>query len=455
MSEDVTGRATASRLPDAPDLEWLRKEAKRRLRELRQEEPDAKLTDAQFALAKEYGFSSWRALKAHVDSLTLDGQLFEAARKGDARTLGQLLDVHPDKLNIRGKPYQFTLLHAGAAHYEVVDMLLRRGMDPDLREEGDNTTAMHWAAAAGKLDVVRRLADAGGEVIGEGDDHELAIIGWATCWDGGDDDAHRAVADFLVSRGARHHIFSAVALQLGDEVRHIVREDPSQLNRRMSRNELHQPPLHFAVRMNRPRMVDLLLELGADPFGVDAVGQPAAEYPDVPGRDRAIMETIRKRTLAELESARRGHRQPWMTMMDLAAALSLRDWVLASQLWAVDRCDRGFGDRGETSPRLSTSAILHLMSKRGETEAVQWLLARGVDVNARWIGWDTDATALHVAASRGHEEIVRLLLDAGADPTIKDSKHDADVLDWAEFFGQVSIVSLFRQRVGYPAPNDK
>jgi uncharacterized protein (TIGR03435 family) len=59
-------------LPDKPDLNWLRKQAKRHLKELRDTHPSAQLADAQFALAKQYGFSSWRALKAHVDSLTVD-----------------------------------------------------------------------------------------------------------------------------------------------------------------------------------------------------------------------------------------------------------------------------------------------------------------------------------------------------------------------------------------------
>ena len=43
---------------------------------------------------------------------------------------------------------------------------------------------------------------------------------------------------------------------------------------------------------------------------------------------------------------------------------------------------------------------------------------------------------------------MRLLLDAGANPKIKDAKHDADVLDWAQFFGQPSIVALLREQLG-------
>ncbi len=39
-------------LPDNPNLEWLRKQAKTRLAELRQVNPRAKLAEAQFELAK-------------------------------------------------------------------------------------------------------------------------------------------------------------------------------------------------------------------------------------------------------------------------------------------------------------------------------------------------------------------------------------------------------------------
>src|SRR5947209_2251676 len=118
----------------------------------------------------------------------------------------------------------------------------------------------------------------------------MEVIGWASCWDGCNDAAHRAVVDFLVSHGARHHIFSAIGLDLADEVRRIVAEDPSALNRRLSRNENHQAPLHFAVRMKRPAMVALLLELGADPLAVDGSGVHAAVYAMAPDTDRPLME---------------------------------------------------------------------------------------------------------------------------------------------------------------------
>ncbi len=56
-------------LPARPSLEYLKKEAKSLLDVLQQRDASAQLTDAQHALARDYGFASWPKLKSHVESM--------------------------------------------------------------------------------------------------------------------------------------------------------------------------------------------------------------------------------------------------------------------------------------------------------------------------------------------------------------------------------------------------
>jgi non-heme chloroperoxidase len=55
-----------TRLPQHPHIEYLRKEAKQRFALMKQRASGARLADAQYWLAREYGFSNWRALKEEV-----------------------------------------------------------------------------------------------------------------------------------------------------------------------------------------------------------------------------------------------------------------------------------------------------------------------------------------------------------------------------------------------------
>src|SRR5258706_3289230 len=65
---------SASRLPARPSLEQLQKQAKELLRKYRAgERAQATLADAQFAVAREYGFDTWAKLKHYIENLRPPG----------------------------------------------------------------------------------------------------------------------------------------------------------------------------------------------------------------------------------------------------------------------------------------------------------------------------------------------------------------------------------------------
>jgi ankyrin repeat protein/catechol 2,3-dioxygenase-like lactoylglutathione lyase family enzyme len=268
-------------LPERPSLEYLKKLAKDRLQDLRRTDPTTKLAAAQLAVARELGFPSWRALKAEVERRSSDdGTLFfEACTSGDVEALRALLQKNPSLVrtaNSRARHGNWTGLHtaAQAGHVDAVKLLLQHGADPNAREAGDNTYPIHWAAAGGHLEIVRALLDAGGDVHGIGDVHELDVIGWATVYRPPGDVPSDVMA-LLTERGARHHIYSAIATGDAALVRALVERDASALDRRMSRFENGQTPLHFAISRGQYDMLPLLVELGVDLEAPDDHGQTA------------------------------------------------------------------------------------------------------------------------------------------------------------------------------------
>lgn len=59
-----------------------------------------KLSDAQFVIAREYGFSSWAQLKQRISENTVAQLIDKAIRAGDAAGVTQLLKTHPDLLHV-------------------------------------------------------------------------------------------------------------------------------------------------------------------------------------------------------------------------------------------------------------------------------------------------------------------------------------------------------------------
>lgn len=206
---------------------------------------------------------------------------FAACRSGDVGALRALLAREPTLVRERDGEGS-TGLHLAVAHPECVRALLEHGADPNARDAGDNAYPLHFAAANGYLESVRALLDAGGDVHGFGDVHLGDVIGWAV---GNGRSANQDVVSLLLERGARHHIFSAIALGDLDLVQALVEVDPFALRRRRSRFEQGQTPLHFALaapdglEAKAPQydMVDLLIELGADPEAVDDRGRTPLE----------------------------------------------------------------------------------------------------------------------------------------------------------------------------------
>jgi ankyrin repeat protein/catechol 2,3-dioxygenase-like lactoylglutathione lyase family enzyme len=285
-------------LPERASLAYLKKRSKERLVELRERDARAKLADAQLAIARDYGFSSWRALKAEIDrrrAPTL-ASFFSACRAGDLETLGDLLATEPGLVRERTAEGS-TGLHLAVEHVGAVRLLLEHGADPNARDAGDNASPLHFAAGGGPVEVVRMLLDAGADVHGVGDAHELEVIGWATCFG---PTIRGDVLALLLERGARHNIFSAIASQDTQAIRTLAEENPNALSRRLSRFENRQSPLHYVIAPPdglvgggfrtgvQYAMLDLLIELGADLEAEDDKGRTPLAIAMLKGDEEAM-----------------------------------------------------------------------------------------------------------------------------------------------------------------------
>lgn len=91
----------SSRLPARSSLEQLQKQAKERVRQ----GLHAKLAEAQFALAREYGFETWAALKRYVEAgpyLSIAEDVVLACRNSDVGAAERLGLVFGGRLSIEG-----------------------------------------------------------------------------------------------------------------------------------------------------------------------------------------------------------------------------------------------------------------------------------------------------------------------------------------------------------------
>jgi ankyrin repeat protein len=438
MSRKLTSRSS---------VQNLKTEAKRWLRALRANDLAARtrfrraipfppdhptLRDVQFALAREYGAAGWRELVARVDSGSPNElspraaavrSLLEAAASGNVPGIDTVLDSYPDVISERGLvpggPMR-TALHCAVSglHEAAVRHLLERGADPNARDEGDNALPLHFAAEKEHLPIIRLLVEYGSETIGAGDDHELEVIGWATCFGAGKPE----VVQYLLSHGARHNICSAVATGATADIRSIVRRTPAEIERRMDRANQHRHPLHLAVVKQRAASLATLLELGADLEAVDAAGLTALDQAALNGSSELVR-----------------------LLLDHGAALRLPAAVALGRLDVLDALLRA--DPECLRPATRWGTLIVRAAERGSGAVIDALVARGASPNAEdspdtSVDGTSGYTPLHAAAFHGNVSAARALVEHGANVSARETRYFGTPIGWATYARHGDVVEL-------------
>lgn len=433
-------------LPPSPSLEQLKKQAKSLLKRQQAADPEAlnrireshprsknlaqeqiaaspfALADAQLVIAREYGFVSWSKLQFHVRTLEAASStaeavaaLRDAAGKGDLAQLSALLDARPELIDERGGEGVRTPLHQAVFGNSepAVKLLLERGANPNIRCEGDNAYPLHFAVEKQRLPIIRLLVEHGADTIGEGDYHELGVIGWATAWDYMQPSAE--IVRYLLAHGARHNIFSAVAVGDVEAIRELVARTPSDLERRMNGTIMRRMPLHLAVVKNQPAAMTTLLDLGANTESLDEAGFSALDLAAFEGRH----------DLAQV-------------LLERGAKVRLPAAVALGRTTDVETLLRR--DPGTLKPGGRWGKLIVRAAERAPGHVVETLIRNGALVNApdnpkTAIDNTSGYTTLHAAAWYGNVSAIDVLIKHGADVRAREEKYHGTPAGWADYAG--------------------
>ena len=139
-----------------------------------------------------------------------------------------------------------------------------------------DVTALHHAAAGGRIEVVRKLLESGADINAVEESHGLTPLGFASVLPM----QQKEMADFLIARGAEVNIFSAAALGLHEKVESLLKNDSSLVRRRLAPCDWSMQPLHLAAWKGHAKVAMCLLRHGADPAATDEIGTPAKRARD-------------------------------------------------------------------------------------------------------------------------------------------------------------------------------
>jgi ankyrin repeat protein len=368
--------------------------------------------------------ATWHGTLEHAEAIlaahpeVAGANIHTAAILGDDAVVRRFIAQDPKHVTAKSPPYGGDALnHLGLSKYLRLDptrsdaflraarALLDAGADPNTGfwtkgQHPERETALYGAAGVAHHAAMTRLllergADPNDEeaVYHSPESHDHGAMKVLV-------ETGRLTEDNLALMLIRKHDWHDY-----EGVQYLLERDPD-LNRKRSRG---RRAIHHAIaRDNSLKIIELLLDHGADPMVVDD-GLSAAARAARRGRGDVLEAFERRRLPVEFHGVER-----------LIAA-----------------CARGDGTRvravAERDPQLvgellaDGATLLSEFAGCWNTDGVRILLDLGVPVTALYEGdgyFDlaTHSTALHVAAWKLRTDLVKLLIDHGAPVNAKDDK---------------------------------
>jgi ankyrin repeat protein len=360
MSSD-SSRGSRS-LPARPSLRHLKDQAK----DLHRAGHSDSLAKAQFQLAREYGFTSWPKLKAHVESLEEVGQLKEAIDTNDLERVQQIMSGNP-------------ALHRAPLGY-------------------NSNGPLTWAAEC-----------RGGTLSAE----RLAIVRWMI--ENGSD----------VHQGGDGPLMRAA---LNDEripMLELLWEHGADVNARWAG---HYPIIFAPCETLAPSALRWLIAHGADMHAAsdrsNCVQMLVGTYARNPEGKHACLEVFAGAGFTFPDTAPMAVHRGRIDL--LAACLDREPELLNRRFREADVFPAELGlQTGLHVAPVDGGTLLHLAAEYQEESIAQWLIDRGADVNARAAidahGFGGHSPLFHTVVTLGRKEdsLGRLLLRRGADPNVR------------------------------------
>jgi hypothetical protein len=502
----MTSSQTPARgLPARPSLDSLRKQAKKLVRETEAENsgavarvrthlpqwtPPLSLRDAQFVLAREYGFDGWNDLREEVLKRTGSGldwaalQAERAIHDNNVERLKALLAEHPGLLTWRNDeghpllqattPYAMDvtdpereatfcrpdcaalLIDAGALITPSVwDALIRpgaAGMMALLEEKKALPRDLAVRASLGDLPGVRAALDEA-----EGRDRDAVNFAFMSACRFRHDAAATALLERCIALdpklGAEIDHWGGRAAFVADMIAHCPSmyrptEPWTAFVMRELLDAMHKDDLNGCsswLTSQRWLLDDAHVALQAELLGQAASANREAFIRTLLDRDPAILHASPPPSKALIWALDYGHAQliPLLTQVwplpdDLPHAAGIGDF---------DRVKRWFNDKGEPAlgdlsrhwrnvrpgaptvqQVLDVALGWAVLSKH--FEVAEFLLIHGADIDTDWSTHEP-ASILHECAIHGDFEGARFLISHGADPTILDHRWNATPAGWA------------------------